>query len=198
MHDTKRIRTRGLSAPGFALTLALMLLVLALGIAGCAPGQNAAQPAAQSPSATPQSSTPTAGAPVTGTAVAPITGTATITATGTPIPTPTGPAPDPMSQLQLLAFINSEDDLVKRDLLDLNGDGKLHEVLFTISGNRVPITAEVTSRVAVLTYDDVYRTWSLPWYSAPITGTAHPLPAANRSGAGGYNGGNILGTGSAI
>jgi hypothetical protein len=103
-----------------------------------------------------------------------------------------------MSQLGLLAFINSEDDLVKRDLLDLNGDGKLHEVLFTISGNRVPITAEITSRVAVVTYDEVYRTWSLSWFSEAITGTAHPLPAANRSGAGGYNGGNILGTGSAI
>jgi hypothetical protein len=99
--------------------------------------------------------------------------------------------------LTIRDFYNPDDSLVKRDFLDLNGDSKA-EVLFTISGNRVSITEEVQSRMAVLTYDEIYREWNLTWFSGPITGTAHPLPSANRSGAGGYNGGNILGTGSAI
>jgi len=191
MHSTKRVGKRGFSKPGLVFTLALVLLVVALGVAGCAPGG-----AAQSPAVTPESVTPTAQAGATPEPV--VTGTATLTGTPTvPGPTPTGPAPDPASRLTIRNFYSPDDSLVKRDFLDLDGDSK-SEVFFTISGNRVPITQEVQSRMAVLTYDDVYREWDLAWFSGPITGTAHPLPAANRSGAGGYNGGNILGIGGAI
>jgi hypothetical protein len=175
-----------------------MLLLIALAVAGCAPGGTAQSPTA---AVTPEAGTPLPAATVQVTAEVTATTGAEVTATTAPAPagpTPTGPPPDPLSQLQIGTFYDPTDSLVKRDLLDLDGDSRADEVFFTVSGDRVAITAEVQSSVAVLTYDDVYRTWSLTWASQPISGTAHPLPAANRSAAGGYNGGNILGTGSAI
>jgi hypothetical protein len=213
MHNTlKKKEERRVSGRGLAFTLALSVFALTMLIAGCAPGGFAQSPGATAeatgaPTVTVAITGTTGATPTTGEAVITpspgVTGTGAVTPTqpGPDVarPTPTGPAPDPANQLRILEFYNPADSLVKRDFIDLNGDQKA-EVLFTVTGNRPPITStqEIISRVAVLSYDDVYREWSLTWISAQITGTAHPLPSANRSSAGGYNGGNILGTGNAI
>ena len=201
MHSKQEALEKRVFTPGAALTLALTLITLAFSLAGCAPGGTAQSPTAVAP---PQGITPTANADpaqptalVPGTVTIALTGAASVAATNTPLPTPTGTAPDPLSQLRILDFYDPTYSLVKRDYLDLDGAAP-NEVLFTVSNNRLAITEEVDSRMGAMVYDQVYRNWSLTWVSEPISGTTHPLPAANRSASGGYNGGNILGTGSAI
>ncbi len=183
--------------------LALALTLTLVPLAGCSPQSRAQSPAATVSAQATQvqvqaaTITPTiAIALTTPTVVATtsITATAVVTPAGTAgvRPTPSGEAPDPVSMLNVFQFFPPNDTLVSRDLLDLDGAGT-GEVFFTISGSRFPITAEVQSGLGVLSYDATYREWVPLWATPPLTGTASPLPAANRKEAGGYNGGNILG-----
>src|SRR5207302_9638854 len=54
------------------------------------------------------------------------------------------------------------------------------------------ITDEVNSLLTVIDYDATQRQWNQAWVSDVVSGTASPLPAANR--ADGYNGGKLLRT----
>ncbi|MDQ3931109.1 MAG: hypothetical protein M3328_18430 [Chloroflexota bacterium] len=139
---------------------------------------------------------------ITPAAAATSTGTLTVgspTAEGTPTarPTPTGTAPDPVSALNALRFVRGFDTLVKRDLVQLDGGGP-EESIFTIAGPGEVLTAEVRSTIGVLTYDQVYREWSVAWQSTPVSGTASPLPAVTLGPGLGYNGGDLLRTGAPV
>lgn len=202
----KRREGRGKIVP-----LALLVLTLILGliaVAACSPqglaqsatataNANATIIASPSPAVTatsPSTATIGPGAP-------PIAPTVGITATGVvtpaetpaPRPTPTGEPPDPLSVLNIYRFFSPSAVLVSRDLVDLDGKDT-GEILYTITEGAVSITEELRSGIAVLTYDSVYRQWIPVWASPPITGAISPLPSANRSAAGGYNGGKILGS----
>jgi hypothetical protein len=87
--------------------------------------------------------------------------------------------------------------LVKRDYLQLDKDNN-PEILFALTGPSDVVTGENHSDVGVLDYDPTYREWKLGWNTSAHTvlGLASPLPAANR--ADGYNGGDLLRTGSPI
>jgi hypothetical protein len=136
--------------------------------------------------------TPQAGATITAT----LTVTATVVeGTATPRPTPTGEPPPPINSLNVFNFFPETGTLVKRDTLQLDKDGP-DEVVITVTSPQEAITGTFSSAIAVLTYDAVYREWDVRWSSTSITGTASPLPAANR--AGGVNGGDLLRTGSPI
>jgi len=168
---------------------ALGVLVLA---SGGQPAQ-AAQQAAGTPTATPRAAGPAA------TAVSSATGTVTTTqAAGTPKvrPTPGGAPPDPE---EVLTFFGSPSGavLVKRDYLQLDKDSQ-NEILFTLTGPSDVVTGENHTDIGVLDYDPKYREWNLGWNTSDQTvlGLGSPLPAANRGD--GYNGGNLLGTGSPI
>jgi hypothetical protein len=119
-------------------------------------------------------------------------------ASGTPTarPTPSGPPPAPED---MLTFFSSPSGgmLVKRDYLPLGKDGS-QEILFTLTGPSDVITGESHSDMGVLIYDTTYRKWNLGWNTSTNTvlGLASPLPAANR--VDGYNGGDLLRTGSPI
>jgi hypothetical protein len=115
--------------------------------------------------------------------------------TATPRPTPTGEPPPPINSLNVFNFFPETGTLVKRDTLQLDKEGP-DEVIITVSSPQEAITGTYSSAVAVLTYDTVYREWDVRWSSTSITGTASPLPAANR--VGGVNGGDLLRTGSPI
>jgi hypothetical protein len=191
------------------------LLTLAPLFAGCSPqsmaqSATATAQAAASPSPSPagtvatataavtpaSTETPQAGATFTATITATLTVTATVVeGTPTPRPTPTGEPPPPINSLNVFNFFPETGTLVKRDTLQLEKDGP-DEVLITVSSPQEAITGTFSSAVAVLTYDTVYREWDVRWSSTSITGTASPLPAANR--AGGVNGGDLLRTGTPI
>lgn len=192
MHRSNSPRPRVRRRPGGLLVL-WALLPAALLLGGCTQQRVAQVPiAAQVSSPTvPASATATAGAPSTEVA------TATSRPEGTPTvrPTPTGPAPSPIDVLNLFTFYSGEDTLVKSDLLKLNGTDP-GEVLFTITGAREVITTENKTFVSVLTYDKVYREWNNAWRSEPVSGTASPLASVGQ--ASGYNGGDLLRTGSPI
>lgn len=194
---------------GIAAILALLALTL-IPLAGCSPQSMAQSATATANAETTQvanpsptiitptlSITPTipAQATVSITATASITATGVVTEVGTPAPrpTPTGEPPDPMSRLNIFQFFATDDTLVARDFINLDGVGT-DEILMTISGVRRIITDEVNSGIGVLTYDTTYREWVPLWSPGPITGTTSPLPSANRKEAGGYNGGNLLGS----
>lgn len=202
--ERRRVRELYMALPFALLTLAMILIPLA----GCSPQSmaqsatatadaQATQLANPSPTAIPITST-TAFTPVEATAA--ITATAGITATGVvtpegtagPASTPTGPPPDPVSVLNIFQFFPTNYTLVARDLVNLDGAGT-DEVIYTISETRLTITQEVQSGIGVLSYNANARQWVPIWGSKPISGTASPLPSANRKEAGGYNGGNILG-----
>lgn len=208
---------------GLALAVCAVLSLLPL-IAGCASPQAAAQGAQAASTATaatvatatsvPKTTLPAATAPTTSTAIvtstlvsisAPITstvvptGTVTVEGTPTPRPTPSGPAPDPFSTLDVFNAASPGNLVAKRDILPLDGS-KPENVLVTLTGSRLgvtqPLTEENSSAIGVLSYDTVYREWNLTWQSAPISGTARPLIAANQLG--GFNGGDLLRTGAPI
>jgi hypothetical protein len=134
-------------------------------------------------------------ADVTVTAGVEITATSTPEGTPTPRPIPTGTPPAPLDVLFPLNYLPVSNILVKRDVLNLDGDGH-DEVLLTASTPHDVVTGTYSSAIEVLTYDDLYREWNPSWVSTGITGTASPLPSANQ--AGGVNGGDLLRTGDPI
>jgi hypothetical protein len=89
--------------------------------------------------------------------------------------------------------------IIKRDKLPLDG-GPVDNVLMTLTEARLgvtrPITDEVNSVLNVVTYDPTYFEWNLAWQSEPISGVARLLPATGALG--GWNGGNLLGTGESV
>jgi hypothetical protein len=95
--------------------------------------------------------------------------------------------------LNIFQFFNREDNLVARDFVNLD-DTSTAEVIYTVSQVPLSSTMEVESGIGVLGYNSTSRQWVVIWASKPISGTASPLPSANRKEAGGYNGGNILGS----
>jgi hypothetical protein len=171
---------------GWAFAAVIALLALAPLAAGCSP-----RTMAQAATATPSQP----GDAVPSPTVTPAAGATEPAGTPTVRPTPSGPPPTPENVLNVFNFFPSEDTLVKRDLLNLDGDD-MPEVLFTITEPGITITEETASALRVLDYDPTYREWKPVWVSEPITGTASPLPAANR--ADGYNGGDLLRTGAHI
>jgi hypothetical protein len=170
-----------------ALTLAALAL-MGSGYATRASAQVAATP-------TRASSAPEKAASPAATSSPAIT---TTQAAGTPTarPTPSGPPPAPED---MLTFFGSPTGgvLVKRDYLQLDKDDS-PEILFTLAGPSDVVTGENHSDLGVLDYDPTYREWKLGWNTSAHTtlGLASPLPAANR--ADGYNGGDLLRTGSPI
>ena len=189
-----------------SLTSVMCAFLLILALAACSP-QTApsSQPAIlqQAGTATPPltdtasvSTATTIGAPastVTSTEVA--TSTAAIVR-----PTPTGAPPaNPFDRLQVFNFTSPGNLIIKRDKLSLDG-GPVDNVLMTLTEARLgvtrPITEEVNSVLNVVTYDPTYSDWNLAWQSEPITGVARLLPATGALG--GWNGGNLLGTGESV
>jgi hypothetical protein len=120
-----------------------------------------------------------------------------VSGTPTERPTPPGPSPTPENLLNIFQLFPSNATLVKRDWLQLDKDDTL-EVLFTITGPGESITTENRSAIGVADYDPKYREWNLAWSTSltVISGTASPLPSANR--VDGYNGGDLLRTGAPI
>jgi hypothetical protein len=128
----------------------------------------------------------------------PLTPTATIVeGTPTPRPIPTGEPPDPESRLNIYQFYQTNNTLVRRDLVQLDGSGA-NEVLFTLTGPDPVITGEFRSNINVLTYDPTYREWSSAWASEPVSGTATPLLSVAQAELGGLNGRDLLRTGAPI
>ncbi len=110
--------------------------------------------------------------------------------TPTPRPVPTGTPPaNPLALLNIFNFFQPGDTLVKKDVLQLDGQGA-DEVLYTITGPDRGITSEYHSAISVLMYDPVYREWQPAWSSGGVQGKASPLPAASL--VVGYNGGDLL------
>jgi hypothetical protein len=97
--------------------------------------------------------------------------------------------------LNVFRFFVSPEMLAKRDSLQLDDDAD-SEMLFTISEPADVVTQETNSVLRVIDYDPKYREWNQIWQSDVVTGTASPLPAANR--ADGYNGGRLLGTNDSV
>jgi hypothetical protein len=71
-------------------------------------------------------------------------------------------------------------------------------MLYTVSGPGETITGETNSTLAVISYDPTYRQWNLAWQGDSVAGTAAPLTPFNSSHPDGFNGGDILRTGSPI
>jgi hypothetical protein len=96
-------------------------------------------------------------------------------------------------------FFPSHYTLARRDEVNLEGD-KVPEMLYTVSGPGEAITSETNSAIAVVTYDPTYRQWNLKWQGDSVDGTASPLTPLNalHPAPEGYNGGDILRTGSPI
>lgn len=186
----------------FPLLSICALVALALAVAGCSPGAGtAAQGATATAAASPTGAGLTVVPAVTAISTAVVTATTPLStplAAGTPAPRPTpeGTPPAPLAALDVLALYSANNTLARRDLVQLD-DGP-EELLFTITGPAEVVTGEFASSLGVLTYDPVYWEWSLAWSSDNITGTAHPLLSANQSGLGGYNGGDLLRSGSPI
>lgn len=138
-------------------------------------------------------STGTITAAETVTLTVPVTPTDTvIEGTPTPRPVPTGEPPDPESRLNMYQFYQTNNTLVRRDYVQLDGSGD-NEILYTLTGPDPVITTEQRSNINVLTYDPVYREWSIAWESIPVSGTASPLLSWAQSNLGGLNGGPLLG-----
>lgn len=128
----------------------------------------------------------------------PISPTATVVeGTPTPRPLPTGEPPDPESRLNMYEFYRTNNILVRRDMVQLDGTGA-NEVLYTLTGPDPVITGEFRSNINVLTYDPTYWEWKATWSSDPISGTATPLLSAAQSEIGGLNGGDLLRAGAPI
>lgn len=128
----------------------------------------------------------------------PVSATATVVeGTPTPRPTPTGEPPDPESRLNIYQFYQTNNILVRRDSVQLDGSGA-DEVLYTLTGPDPVITGELRSNINVLTYDATYREWTATWSSDPISGTATPLLSVAQSEIGGLNGRDLLRTGTPI
>lgn len=185
-------------APLAAIVALALAIVLVLMAAGCAPKDTVwgAQPATTSTS-TLSTSTPSTPAP-TATGASPETPAPAAATPGTPParPTPMGTPPaNPLDLLNIFNFYTSGDTLVKKDVLQLDGQG-IEEVVYTVTGPSQTITNEFHSAIGVLAYDPLYREWDLIWSSDAINGRASPLPAANR--VGGYNAGDLLRTGAPI
>jgi len=154
-------------------------------------------------SATTPDTTPTTLLQVAGTITATETITATIEGTPTVRPTPAGPPPAPLNILNILPFVPPSQILVKRDSMQLDAPGPSagdDEVLFTTTGPGVTgaITEEMGSALSVITYDPTYREWNQIWTSEVVTGTASPLLGIGQKDIGGYNGGDLLGTGDPV
>ncbi len=128
----------------------------------------------------------------------PLSPTATVVeGTPTPRPTPTGEPPDPESRLNIYEFYRTDNLLVRRDMVQLDGTGA-NEVLYTLTGPDPVITGEFRSNINVLTYDPTYREWNDTWSSEPVSGTATPLLSAAETEIGGLNGGDLLRVGAPI
>ncbi len=128
----------------------------------------------------------------------PVTPTATtVEGTPTPRPTPTGEPPNPESRLNIYEFYQTNNILVRRDMVQLDGSGP-NEVLYTLTGPDPVITGEFRSNINVLIYDETYREWNIAWGSDPISGTATPLLSVAESQIGGQNGGDLLRIGAPI
>lgn len=128
----------------------------------------------------------------------PVTPTATVVAgTPTPRPIPTGEPPDPESRLNIYQFYETNNTLVRRDMVQLDGKGAV-ETLYTLTGPDPVITGEFRSNINVLTYDETYREWNAAWSSDPVSGTASPLLSVAQKEIGGLNGDDLLRTGSPI
>lgn len=125
----------------------------------------------------------------------PVSPTATVVE-GTPTPRliPTGEPPDPESRLNIYQFYTTNNILVRRDSVQLDGSGA-DEVLYTLTGPDPVITGEFRSNINVLTYDATYREWTATWASEPVSGTATPLLSVAQSELGGLNGRDLLRTG---
>jgi hypothetical protein len=96
-----------------------------------------------------------------------------------------------MDVLNVFGFFSWPEMLAKRDPLQLDSD-PVDEMLYTISEPADVITQETLSILRLLDYSETEGKWGRAWQSDVVTGTASPLPAANR--ADGYNGGKLLGT----
>ena len=161
-------------------------------IAGCSP-QDMAQAATATASAAQQAASPTVQTTPTANSSTAATGTPEVSG---PAPTPTGAPPaDPLTLLNVFKYLISPQVVVKRDMLQLDKDS-VPEALITVSEPSDVITQETNTVLQVLDYDPAYREWNIPWDSDIITGTASPLPGANR--ADGLNGGDLLRTGDPI
>jgi hypothetical protein len=125
----------------------------------------------------------------------PVSPTATVVeGTPTPRPIPTGEPPDPESRLNIYQFYQTNNILVRRDFVQLDGNGA-DEVLYTLTGPDPVITGEFRSNLNVLTYDATYREWTYTGSSEPVSGTAIPLLSVAQSEIGGLNGRDLLRTG---
>jgi hypothetical protein len=128
----------------------------------------------------------------------PLSPTATVVAgTPTPRPIPTGEPPDPESQLNIYQFYQTNNILVRRDMVQLDGGGPV-ETLYTLTGPDPVVTGELRSNINVLTYDETYREWTSAWSSDPVSGTATPLLSVAQAELGGLNARDILRTGAPI
>lgn len=203
-HLGLQARRRLLGGP-ISLIPICVLLMLAPLFAGCSPqgmaqSATATAQAAASPSPAGTAATTAIVTPAetqTPQAAATITLTDTLAeGTPTPRPTPTGEPPSPLDTLNVFNYFPETGTLVKRDTLQLDTATEPDEVMITVTSPQEEITGTFSSAIAVLTYDSVYREWDVRWSSTSITGTASPLPGANR--AGGVNGGDLLRTGTPI
>jgi hypothetical protein len=181
-----------------SLTWVMCAFLLILALAACSP-QTApsSQPAIlqQAATATPSltETQSTATVPLAATSVA-------IATTAIVRPTPTGAPPaNAFDRLQVFNFTSPGNLIIKRDKLPLDGE-PVDNVLMTLTEARLgvtrPITDEVNSVLNVVTYDPTYFEWNLAWQSEPISGVARLLPATGALG--GWNGGNLLGTGESV
>jgi hypothetical protein len=155
-------------------------------------------PGATTATVTTISGTGTATATETVTLTVPLSPTATLVeGTPTPRPTPTGEPPDPESRLNIYQYYQTNNTLVRRDSVQLDGGGA-NEVLYTLTGPDPVITGETRSNINVLTYDPTYREWNSTWSSDPVSGTATPLLSVAQRDLGGLNGDDLLRTGAPI
>jgi hypothetical protein len=185
------------------LCLLFISLLAAPLLQGCSP-QSMAQAATSTvklnsqreEAASPAAPTPTTSAPAsTSTSEVATLGSPTPAGTPTVRPTPTGAAPaNPVDLLGIFGFFTGDNALVKRDVIQLDGAGTT-QVLFTDTGPTNAITTEQTSEIGVGTYDPVFREWNVTWRSERVPGMGSPLPAATSGQVDGFNGGNLLGTG---
>ena len=166
------------------ISLLCALLLFGLLLTGCAPRGGTAQ-AATSATDTPQAqATQPASQPATATPGA-------ANATRTPATGPSSEPPDPMRQFNTFSYFIAPELLIRRDALQLDKD-PTDEMLYTLSIPAEVITEPTSSVLRVIDYDSGARRWNPVWTSELITGTASPLPAANRSD--GFNGGKLLHT----
>ncbi len=173
------------------IPLLCALLVVGLLLTGCAPRGGTAQAAA---GATDTPSTNTSQGQAQATQPASKSATAApdaANATRTPGTAPSNAPPDPMRQFNTFGFFISPELLIRRDALQLDKD-PTDEMLYTLIIPAEVITEPTSSVLRVIDYDSGAQKWNAVWTSELITGTASPLPAANRSD--GFNGGKLLHT----